>query len=139
MFVVRAGPGWQVRSPAHPSRYFADSLWGGTQKAFSQAVNYRESLSPVTAQSRPLAEKERVSKLRPTGIPGVFLAVSRRRKTLEYQLHVRVGGLPTRSIYVGTSATWEGRLDAKLLVAAEARDELTKRVRQPVSPRRQPL
>lgn len=125
MYLVRAGAGWQVRVPGQQTVYFADSLCGGTEKAFKSAVKSLSAVAPITDLTRPLSEVEATTKQRPTGTPGVFLFEQvRKGRAVEYQLQIRVPGMPIRVMYVGTAATWESKIDAKLEKAKELRNEM---------------
>jgi hypothetical protein len=126
MYVVRCGDGWQLRLPGEATRFFADGTHGGAERSHEAAIRARAEALPVTSQSRPLAAAERSGKRWPTGLPGVHLQRKHRRgkARAEVQLQVRVPGMPTRTIYVGTEATYEARLDAKLEIAAQVREQL---------------
>lgn len=125
MYLVRAGAGWQVRVPSQQTVYFADSLCGGTEKAFKSAVKSLSAVAPITDLTRPLSEQETTKKQRPTGTPGVFLFEQvRKGRAVEYQLQVRVPGVPIRVLYVGTAATWESRIEEKLERAKELRNQM---------------
>lgn len=122
MYLVRAGSGWQVRVPSFATRYFADLSYGGTCAAHAQAMQYLRDRFGVQYQSRPYASKEHRSKLTPTGEPGVFLLRKcRKGRATEYQLQVRVPNMPIKTLYVGTSSTWEARFKLRLDCAKEIR------------------
>lgn len=125
MYLVRAGAGWQVRVPGEQTVYFADSICGGTEMAFKSAVTALSAVAPITDMTRPLSELEAAKKQRPTGTPGVFLyEVARKGRAIEFSLQIRVPGVPIRVLYVGTAATWEARIDAKLKQAKELRNQM---------------
>jgi hypothetical protein len=126
MYVVRCRDGWQLRLPGEATRFFADGVHGGAERSHEAAIRARAEALPITSQSRPLAATERSGKRWPTGLPGVHLQRKHRRgkARAEVQLQVRVPGMPTRTIYVGTEATYEARLDAKLEIAAQVREQL---------------
>lgn len=124
-YLVRAGDGWQVRMPGEPTLFFSDGVYGGTAESFAEAMRVRSLKGPITGRSYPLAERERKNKKRPTGVPGVFLCEKYPKgKTItEYQLQIRVPGIPIRTLYVGTENTWENRYQEKLEEAKRIREQ----------------
>ncbi len=120
-YVVRAGSGWVFRPPGAASQSFADSRFGGPEKALEHArVAATNLLGSQVLRYRDPAQRERDAKLRPLGVPGVFLQVDRRARPgsggspaserVEYKLRVVLSGR-VRILYVGTAKTWEARLD----------------------------
>jgi hypothetical protein len=125
-YVVRVPGGWQVRMPHEPTVFFADSRFGGPAGSHEVAVKRRTERMPISANSETrYALAERSDKKDPLGIPGVFLVHQPRRgkRAPQVELLVSVKGQPTRTIYVGTHATWEKRLPEKLELAASVRAE----------------
>jgi hypothetical protein len=125
-YVVRVPGGWQVRMPQQPTVFFADSRYGGPAGSHDIAVKRRAACMPISPNSETrYALAERSDKKDPLGIPGVFLVHQPRRgkRAPQVELLVSVKGQPTRTIYVGTQATWEKRLPEKLQIAAAVRAE----------------
>ncbi len=134
MYVVRAGPAWQVRMPGTKSAYFADSVFGSIERSHEVALNARESAAPVTRLQRPLAERERAGKTIPTGIPGVIFCVKHRAgKRREHQLRVQMPDRSFRTIYVGTDATWQKNFEKKIELARAIRADNVSAEMHPVS------
>lgn len=124
-YLVRAGDGWQVRMPGESTQFFSDGVYGGAKESFTEAMRVRALKGPITGLSYPLAECERKNKKRPTGIPGVFLCEKhpKGKNVAEYQLQIRVPGVPIRTIYVGTTNTWEENYQEKLAEAKRLHEQ----------------
>jgi hypothetical protein len=124
-YLVRASDGWQVRMPGEPTLFFSDGVYGGTEESFEEAMRVRSLKGPITGLSYPLAERERTNKKRPTGVPGVFLCEKypKGKNVAEYQLQIRVPGIPIRTLYVGTTNTWENHYQDKLAEAKRLREQ----------------
>lgn len=116
-YLVRVINGWQVRLPGKKTLLFSDGVCGSTKKSFNQAKKYLE------AQDPPIVERK--DKKMPTGVPGIVLNISPRkdRNIEDYRLQFRAHG-SLKTVYVGTSNTWEDRYDDKLAVAARRKSEL---------------
>lgn len=131
MYVVRAGDGWQVRMPRQKTVYFADGVHGGHEPAYLAAVAHRTSVAPITEQKRPLRRDEQKNKLRPTGVPGIFLSVKwrgpkAREANQDKQYYFRITGPgKLRTLYIGTESTWEMNYSSRLAKAVSIREEFT--------------
>jgi len=134
-YLVRAGDGWQVRMPDEPTLFFSDGVYGGAEESFAEALRARSLKGPISGLSYPLADRERKNKKRPTGIPGVFLCEKhpKGKNVAEYQLQIRVPGIPIRTLYVGTTNTWGDRYQEKLSEAKRLHQQLTLQLLQPDS------
>lgn len=134
MYLVRAGSGWQVRMPGQKTCYFSDSVYGGVAGAYLAALKHRHALAPITAQSRPLAETETQQKLRPTGVPGIFLVetIKRGRTRPQFSLQVRMGEFPIRTFYVSSGVLDTTRLDSKMNLARVVRSTYESIASKPV-------
>lgn len=132
-YLVRAGDGWQVRMPDEPTLFFSDGVYGSADKSFAEVTRVRSLKGPVTGLAYPLAEREKKNKKRITGIPGVFLCEKfpKGKNIIEYQLQIRVPGIPIRTIYVGTTNTWENRYQEKLAEAKRLREQFALQFLQP--------
>jgi hypothetical protein len=102
--------------PGEPTKFFGDGPFWGVRESYLAAMRERAKRGPVTGQVYPLAECERKSKKRPTGTPGIFLCEKhpKGKNIIEYQLQIRVPGVPIRTLYVGTTDTWGARYAEKL-------------------------
>jgi len=132
-YLVRVKDGWQVRMPDEPTLLFSDGVYGGAEKSFEEALRVRSLKGPITGLSYPLAERERKHKKRPTGIPGVFLCEKfpKGKNVAEYQLQIRVPGIPIRTLYVGTTNTWENHYEEKLAEAKGLREQFVLQLLSP--------
>jgi len=124
-YLVRVGNGWQVRLPEQSSVWFRDGKYGGAKKAYKKALKFLQEKGPITGLDFPFASSERKTKKRPTGTPGVFLCEKypKGKNITEFQLQIRVPGVPIRTLYVGTTNTWEDRYPAKLEEAKALRED----------------
>ncbi len=135
-YVIRVRNSWVLRVPGQAQRSFGDRRFGGAQAAFEAAEAAALSALGDRAQSfRDPALSERNSKLRPTGLAGIFIQVERRhRRTktgtleasprIEYRLRVTGIGRRVKILYLGTEATWEAKLPHVLERAKAVRLEL---------------
>ena len=119
--------------PDEPTLLFSDGVYGGAEKSFEEALRVRSLKGPITGLSYPLAERERKHKKRPTGIPGVFLCEKfpKGKNVAEYQLQIRVPGIPIRTLYVGTTNTWENHYEEKLAEAKGLREQFVLQLLSP--------
>lgn len=123
-YVVRVPGGWQVRFPGARTVFFGDARHGSVSASHQAAITRRTETLPISEMTETrYALKEREGKRDPVGIPGVFLVYHPRRgkRAPQVELLVSVKGQPARTIYVGTSKTWEARLAQKLEIAREVR------------------
>lgn len=122
-YLGRCGPGWQVRVPGAQTVLFSDNVYGGVKEAHQAALDYVSMQAGIGGQNYPMANSERDTKKRKTGVPGVFLCEKhpKGKNVAEYQLQIRVPGVPTRTIYIGTTNTWANRYQEKLAEAKQLR------------------
>lgn len=125
-YVVRAKNGWQLRLPNVPTEFFSDTIYGDEKKSFVFTIKVLVLKDLPNGLYYPSASQERINKKRPTGIPGVFLLIKDVKGKIiqEYQLQIRVSGMPTRSLYIGTTNTWESLYEEKLTEAKQIREEM---------------
>lgn len=74
----------------------------------------------------PLAKVERSHKRFKTGTPGIILSVLFRKKVDygEYRFRIVIPNRPIRTVYIGTTNTWEMNYKRKLRYAEEIYDEM---------------
>lgn len=131
-FLVRAGQGWQVRIPGERTVYLADSVHGGVTLAYQAAMRTLEAREISIETKLGLGTREFPQKQFHTGTPGIYMFKHvRPGRAVEYQLQVRVPGVPIRVVYVGTERTWESRLEEKMGLAKQLhRDMIEQKARQ---------
>ena len=117
-YLVRVIDGWQVRLPNIATLLFSDGVHGSTQKAFNQAKRYLEP--------HEVGQVERKDKKRPTGVPGIMLNSGIRpgHNIEEYRFQLSIPGVGLRTVYIGTTNTWEAKYEDKLAYAIKRKSEL---------------
>ena len=124
-YVRRVQGGWQVYLPTVPTKFFGDTTHKSVALAHAAACAYRFSLLPWQPEDRGAYYRhvENEDKLNPLGIPGVFLV---HRPNGTAVLHVKVKGMPTFLITLGSVGSYENKLPLALDQARAARDRLIK-------------